>query len=460
MNKIIILILVFLSLGADAKLLSKSDIIELVNKNFPEILIQREKIIQALGKTRASRGSFDPSIEGKLNSVPISGYENNYYDLSLNYPIENTGNTIKAGYRIGRGEWPVYYQNYLTNSYGDTYIGLNMPLLRNKLIDKNRQIILTNELLTEGEKYLLLIKKNEIIVLAVDAYYEWLRASYRIKIATLLLNIAKVRQNAIDKQVSLNDIAKINQIENKRLILKRRSVLVSERQKYTNSINKLNFYIKPGFNLTNTSKKFKMQAPIISKINSNKIHLKKINKFQPYLNYLETKINRSKLAINQSRNEMQPKLDLELYINKQHGKGNLKLEQTSINLGLNYKIPLKLRKAQGQVANQKSQIRSYNLQKQLFIRRLNLTYKNIVNDLKSFKTLHRFRSQEVFYAEKLKDAERLKFKAGDSSLFLVNQREQTVAETQFLVIDSLINYYQRANLLESICFYRRKCLFS
>ena len=71
--------------------------------------------------------------------------------------------------------------------------------------------------------------------------------------------------------------------------------------------------------------------------------------------------------------------------------------------------------------------------------------------------MYYLRSQEVKYATQLERAERQKFSAGDSSLFLVNQREQTVALTNFLVIDAFIQYKQRINLLRSLCFYKKKC---
>lgn len=458
MNKLLLSLLWLCALPAASMILTEKEVVNLAIKNFPEILIQHENIIQAAEKLHASRGVFDAVIDGQINSVPVGGYQNNYFEARLNNPIENTANTFSAGYRLGRGDWPVYYQDYLTNTYGDTFIGIDIPLLRNKLIDSNRLAIWQNQLFTEAEKLLLTIKRNEIITLAINAYLEWLKANYRVKIAKRLLDIAIVRQKAIDKQAHLGDIARIDQVENHRLIMQRQSVLVSERQKYLNAKNQLYFYIS---SRALNHQLPHWQAPNIFHnsigLQNNQRRLAKIIKYQPYLQYLKTKIRQSQLAIDQSQNEMKAKLDLNLFVDKQHGKGNPRLADTSINLGFKYQLPLRLRKAEGQLAQNQSLIRSYYLQRRLFLRKLDLTFKKIMVDLKSLAEIHYYRSKEINYAEKLEDAERKKFAAGDSSLFLVNQREQTVASTRFLVVDAMIEYKQRLNLLNSICFYNKMC---
>lgn len=444
--------------STEAKVLTKQMVIKQVKTHFPEILIQHEKIHQAYQKITSARGEFDPAIKGQFNSTPTGGYQNNYYKGSLIQPIENTGNVFTAGYRIGRGDWPIYYQDYLTNSYGDTFVGLNIPLLRDRLIDKTRQNILNKLILAKSEELLLSIKKNEVIAKAIQCYYEWLKYSYRLKVANNLLTIAKARQSAISKQVAVGDIGQINLIENKRLIMQRKSVLTTEQQKYISAKNKLQFYIG---NTINLNTKGAWQPPQLTrklaKYSEHDLNFNSIKKKQPYLKYLETNIEKSKIAIMQAKNEMKPSLNLNVLLDKQHGKGNNKLSETSLNIGLKYQLPLRLRKAQGQVAEHQSIIREYRFQQLLFTRKLKLTFSNIKNDIKAFSQMYYLRSQEVKYATQLERAERQKFSAGDSSLFLVNQREQTVALTNFLVIDAFIQYKQRINLLRSLCFYKKKC---
>lgn len=447
-----------MALQAHAKVLTKQDVVDLVSKNYIEILIQQEKIIQAKQKVISSRGVFDSSINGEFETTPAAGYEHTYYKNTLNMPIENTGNSIIGGYRLGRGDWPVYYQNYLTNSYGDTFLGINIPLLKDRMIDKSRQKIWNNELLTKAERLSLILKRNEFIAKAINIYYKWLGAASRVKIARRLLLIAQKRQRAIDKQAKLGDVGKIDQVENMRLVMQRKSVLIAEKQNYLNTMNELRFYI----NDPNQQKAlFKWQAAGLDEnITKNKKHqvsFHLLSKMQPYILFLDNKIEQYRLAILQAKNEMMPSADMQVYVNKQHGSGNSKLGEGSINLALKYKLPLGLRKARGMYAQSKSLIKQNNLKKSLFLQELNLTYQNITNDLNSLSGIYALRKQEVKYAQVLEVAERRKFSAGDSSLFLVNQREQTVASSQFVLIDVVVKYKQRLNMLSALCFYQKKC---
>lgn len=453
MKKSLFFTAMFFLLTVHSDVLTPKDIINSVEKNFINLLIQEEKIIQANEQINRARGDYDSEFKGKVNAVPVGGYEHFYYEGTLIYPIENTGNTLSAGYRLGKGDWPLYYQNNLTNTQGDTFIGINIPLLRNKHIDATRQNIMTNTLLEKSEKMTLLMKKNQVIFQAMSVYYEWVGASERVTIAKKLLEIAEIRQVAIDKQALLGDIAKINQVENKRLIMQRKSGLTSENQKFINAQNKLNFYIN--------SKEWKqnnreLEAPSLSRLllvfKNHPITFSDIIHFQPYINFLDIQIQKNKVAIQKSKNDMKSGLDLSFDLNKQHGAGSTQLSETSLRIGLKYTLPLRLRKSEGAMAINQSKIREYALKKAFFIRELKLTYENTMNDLISLQKIYAFRKQEVDYTEELVNAERQRFTAGDSSLFLVNQREKDAALTKRLVIDVIIAYNQKINFIHSISF--------
>ncbi len=113
MKKSLALSYLMIFLPASSAVFTQQHIINRVKSSFPDLLIQHEKITQTIEKKRTAQDAFDPGLQGKFKSIPISGYESNYFDSTLHYPIENTGASTTAGYRLGRGDWPVYYQNYL-----------------------------------------------------------------------------------------------------------------------------------------------------------------------------------------------------------------------------------------------------------------------------------------------------------------------------------------------------------
>ena len=64
-------------------------------------------------------------------------------DTELTIPTLYNGLKFYAGYRNGQGDWPIYYQNFLTNSGGEYRAGLSFPLLRDRLTDKERTRLFT-----------------------------------------------------------------------------------------------------------------------------------------------------------------------------------------------------------------------------------------------------------------------------------------------------------------------------
>lgn len=110
---------------------------------YPKIKIARLEITKAQGAHLSALGKFDPSLDAKTRSQPAGGYINNYGDTQLTVPTFYNGVKLFAGYRNGNGNWPIYYQNYLTNSGGEYRAGLSLPLLQDRLIDKERTNLLT-----------------------------------------------------------------------------------------------------------------------------------------------------------------------------------------------------------------------------------------------------------------------------------------------------------------------------
>lgn len=453
--------LALLTLRLDAFELTPQAVVESVSQHFPELLMQQEKVRQAIDKTFSSTGEFDPYLSGKFDMVPKGGYEHRYFEATLNQPIENTGSSLQAGYRLGRGDWPVYYQNYLTNDDGELFLGINLPLLQNRTIDRVRQKIQENQLLTKAEQLVLAIKRNDVIRAALDVYWDLVGAAKRIEITQELLSIAKKRQVSIQNQVALGETAQINEVENRRLIAQRHSMLVSDQQKYKNAQAKLQFYM--GQALASHPKNtpaFTLPTKKILRFDKGKgqmSNFKRIELNQPYLQFLENKIQQSQLAIKQVRNEMMPGLDFSVYVDKQYGQGSSKLSQTSVNLGLKYKVPLRLRKTEGELAMQQSKIREYKYQKQYFHQKLALTHKNILIDLKAVSDIYHYRSEEKKIAAQLLDAEMQRFSAGESSIFIINQREEIAASTDYLVLDAIVSHKKLANLLSAMCFYNKYC---
>ncbi len=440
--------------------ISESMIIASVKKHFPLIKAERAKITQTRAKYLSSQGIFDANIDGKVSIVPYGGYKNRYFDGLVTQPIEHTGAKLYAGVRYGRGLWPTYYQNYLTNTRGETLAGLSLPLSRNLAIDEKRAKLINDAINIRLQSANLKLKINETISKALSVYYSWIQGALRVNVAKEQLNIAVKRQRAIDTQVKVGDSGKMAKIENVRFIMQRKSKLAFELQKYQVARQQLSFYLRD-----------KKGLPILAKANQipklnrslwpmriNKKHVSYLYSIQPLLNQVTLEVKKAFTNLKQAINLTKPIFDVDVHVDKQHGQGNFRLSQTSVNFGLKYQIPLRLREARGRIMEQKFRLRELQYYKQYLTQWLMVTIHNLMVDIDGNVKTYRFNSREVSLASALVQAERQRFFAGDSSLFLVNQRELTAANAKLEAINHLIQYYKSRNLLKAQCLYRKKCI--
>lgn len=195
------------SLGSYAsektKKLSLMKVLQSIDTHYPQVKIALLEVVKASGAFINAKGQFDPSLEASTRSQPAGGYINNYGDTQLNIPTLYNGVKLFAGYRNGDGNWPIYYQNYLTNSGGEYRAGLSLPLLRDRLIDKERTSLLSSAQLILMKEQDTEAIKIKIYQEAIKAYWQWVEAGLQVKTFKQLLQLAQKRQHAIEQQAGL-----------------------------------------------------------------------------------------------------------------------------------------------------------------------------------------------------------------------------------------------------------------
>lgn len=183
--------------------LSLMQVLQSIDTHYPQVKIARLEIIKASGAFVNANGKFDPTLEASTRSQPAGGYINNYGDTQLTIPTLYNGLKLFAGYRNGQGDWPIYYQNFLTNSGGEYRAGLSLPLLRDRLIDKER-----TGLLSSAQLMLMKAQDAEAIKIkiyqdGIKAYWQWVEAGLQIKTFKQLLLLAKNDKTPLKNRLAL-----------------------------------------------------------------------------------------------------------------------------------------------------------------------------------------------------------------------------------------------------------------
>jgi len=409
--------------------LSLVNVLQSIYTNYPQLKIARLEIVKASGPFINAKGQFDPLLEVTSRSQPVGGYINNYGDTQLTIPTLYNGVKFFAGYRNGEGNWPIYYQNYLTNSGGEYRAGLSLPLLRDRLIDKERTGLLSSAQLMLMKKRDAEAIKIKIYQEAIKTYWQWVEAGLQLKIFKQFLHLARKRQHAIEQQAKLGDLPTLAISENLQQIIQREQLLNQGQIIFEQAAVNLSLYLRDpkGKPLVPGEK----SLPNLTSAANTIMGTQQVLREHPGIKKLNHYANMLKLKRNQARNELLPQLDATAYTFKQNGTGGypLMIPQAAM-VGVSFKFPLLQRQAKGNLIEAESELRQVRVEKKFLYEQLNNEFTNILIGINRSRKQVGLLKRELALAQKVQQGEIKKFYQGDSTLFLVNQREQMTAQVK------------------------------
>ena len=433
MNKVMLLILVLLSgmAGADPatpiRALALNEVLDAALRAFPGLLATEQRKQVAEGELQTAQGGFDTLLKAQ-NRWSVTGlYENNNYDVVIEQPTPLWGATFFGGWRRGTGDYPVYEGKSLTANDGEARIGVNIPLWRNREIDRRRASLQQAELGQliahhEFDQALLEVRRQ-----ASHRYWDWVLAGLRLRTAEQLLQVAEQRNDGILQRVAAGDIPEFEALDNQRAIIERRERSVVAQRLLEQSAIQLSLYWRdadgqpqlPTVELLPTG--FPSQEPKIEARVEEAIAIARSQRPELKRLALQSQQTETELALQQ--NQRNPAVDVQVMGAKDIGYGKDKLNRDELYLGLNIDIPLQQR-----VAGGRAQVASANLRRLQWERtgtedRVEAEVKDVLSALKAARQRVTLSQQQQQAARQLEDGERTRFELGASTLLFVNLRE-------------------------------------
>lgn len=426
--------------------LKLDDVLQSVSRCYPQIKIARLEINKTRGEYITALGKFDPSLALNAASQPVGGYINNYGDTELNIPTLYNGVKLFGGYRNGQGNWPIYYQNYLTNSGGEYRAGLSLPLLRDRLIDKERTDLLTTRETIRMRQQDAAATKIKVYQEAIKAYWQWIQAGLQVRTFEKLKLLAEKRQKAIIKQANQGDLPKLAIAENLQQIVQREQLLNQGKMIYEQAAINLSLYYRDPKGNPKVPVNGELPPDVLEQPEHPAENLLQLTQ-HPALKKLQNYSNIIKLKQQLAKNELLPNLDATAYTFKQNGTGGypLLIPQAAM-VGVSYKFPLFQREAKGKLMSARSELRQITIEKKFLFDRLKNELTNLFIGIKVYHHQVALLNKELHLATKVQDGETKKFYAGDSTLFLVNQREQTTAQVRLNWINARVKLEEMIDL--------------
>ena len=404
-----------------------------VKKNHPLVQQANLEISQAQANLMQARGGFDPKIEVDFTKKQFKDKEyfsilNSSFKIPTWYGIE-----VKAGFENDSGIY-LNPENTLPNQ-GLASFGITIPVgqglfINQRMADLRKAKINLN--LSQNQR-----KLQAILVLydASVSYFNWKRNFKEVELYKTYLKNAEIRFKGIKSLISNGDKPAIDSVEAK-IIVRNRALNLEDSQLKLNKskLELANFLwlenaipfelqdtIIPEINLQNTIQETLRTNDLLSQDFSIINH--------PKVSALQNKIEMLNVERQLKANALLPKIDLGYsYLSEPSYINNYRFQDYKI--GVNFAYPLFLRKERGGLKMAKFKIQDaqfqLDLEKVQLANKINAQKIELTSLQKQRKLIFDLVSDNLTM---LNSEERL-FSFGESSLFLINSRENSLVLSQ------------------------------
>lgn len=426
--------------------LSLDEVLSAALRAFPGLLASEQKQRAAEGDYMAAEGGFDTVLKAQ-NRWSISGiYQNQINDVSIEQPTALWGSTFFGGWRRGVGDYPVYEGKNQTAESGEWRIGVNIPLWRNREIDRRRASLQQAELgkLIAGHEYdqaLLEVRR-----LASLRYWDWVMAGQRLQVAERLLAIAEQRDVGIRERAAAGDIADFEALDNQRAILERRERRVAAQRLLEQSAIQLSMYWRdtdgqpqlPSIELLPAS--FPAQEPPLlidlEHALASALHQR------PELKRLQLQKQQTETELALQTNQLAPAVDVSVASAKDMGYSPYKLNRDELYLGLNVEIPLQRRVAGGRAQKAAADLQRLKWDLQLQEDKIANEIQDALSAVTTARQRVQLSRQQWQAAQQLAQGEQSRFDLGETTLLFVNLREIASGDAALMAADAQANLFK------------------
>lgn len=416
-----------------SKELTYNEFLGYVKKYHPLVKNANLEISKAQANLMMARGGFDPKIEVDFSKKQFKDKE--YYSiLNSSFKIPTWyGIEIKAGFDNSEGIY-LNPQNTLPNQ-GLTSLGISVPLGQGLFINQRMADLKKAKIqlqLSQAEKKLQAIA---VLYDASIAYFNWKKSFNEVILYEEYKNNAIIRFKGIQTSIKEGDKRAIDSVEAGMTVKNRTLNLIDSQLKLAKAKLELSNFLWLENNIPleladDIIPEAQLEYTIQESLKTNTLLSPDFSiNTHPKINALQSKIDILNVERKLKANMLLPKVDVAYsYLSEPSYFDNY--EFNDYKIGLNFYFPLFLRKERGSLKLAKYKVQetefALDLEKVQLTNKIN-SQKMEIEALSKQKEL--IKSVVEDYLTMLKSEERL-FSFGESSLFLINSRENNLVSAQ------------------------------
>jgi outer membrane protein TolC len=427
-------------------ILTVDEFIAKIKLHHPLAKVAGIQVDKAKANLLSAKGAFDPVFMQDYSRKTFDG--KNYYNYSQT--------EIKAPLPIGDFKAGIEKNNGLFTSDELTlgrssYAGFELPLAKGLFIDKRRAFLQQAKIAVTQSEQQRLVLLNDVLLDAYIGYYQW-AASYDLyqiysgylQVSRQRFGLVKIAQKNGDRS-GMDTTEALTQVQNFELLQTAALMQVNDARFVLD-----NFIWDESNNPQALSKavipdsSFDNYQPLISKTNYASLVNSAAN--TPLLNFSALKIKQLEIDQKLKYQNLLPMVNLKAnLLNRDYNVlknigGNL--FDNNYNFGFQVKIPIFLREGRGEYRAAKLKVTEERFMLKQKVLEVNNKINIYANEFEFLQTQLKIANSTLVNFQSLLRNELLRFNAGESSLFLVNSRENKVLEMQQKVIELQVKLFK------------------
>lgn len=457
MRKFILFLILVLSQGVNAQeidtlRLDFQEYIAIVKKYHP--LVKQAGLLVQEGdfKLMKSRGAFDPKIESDISEKNYKSAE--YYNLfgaAFKIPTYY-GLELNAKYEKNSGKY-LNPQNTVPEE-GLYSAGISLDVTNGIFLSERMAALKQAKIYREQSQLKRDLMAAEILYSASTAYFEWYATYQKLSLYQEFLDNAQFRLRSVKTSFRAGDKPAVDTLE-ANITFKNREIQLQQAElEFLKASFKLSNYLWTENNIPlEITPEVKPIENLFEKVNeiwleSEVAALENIQQ-NPKIQFLEYDVDIKEVEKRLRANRLLPNIGLSYNFLTNQPEYWQRLNTEDYKFGFKFSLPIFMRKERGDLQLAKLELENSKYELVNANQEIQNKLRTLQNEIISYRN-QRFKMNTLVadYAT-LVAAEQRKFDLGDSSLFLVNSRENSFISAKMKEIEIISKYLKsQAELLK------------
>jgi outer membrane protein TolC len=436
--------------------LSAEELLKIVKTYHPVASLTQLDVDNRKAQIMSARGAFDPILSYQMGEKVFDNKE--YYNYSSPMVMIPTwfGVEFQAGIDNLSGN-----NTDPTETFGQShFVGISVPLGKNLLMDKRRAALKQAKILSEMAFVEQQNEINNLLMEAMESYWNWVKQYEIYQIIKQNVAVNNARFELIKKGFQNGERPAIDTIEALTQLQTFMNLEIQQKMMFQNATLMLSVYL-----WSQNQTPYNLPAHVVpqkgweaeSRIKkANVVLLPLLNAglvSHPELMIYEKKYDFLKVERKLKFQELLPKVDLNYDLIGKNDRfantlNNANWMENNYRFGLKLDVPLRFSLGRGEYQQANLKLNAVAINKNQKAWQIETKIKSYFNEYIALQNMIAIQSQNTSNFKMLVNAEEKRLEIGESSIFLINQRESKWLESQEKLIDLKCKFYKNIYALQ------------